>query len=454
MHYGRSFRAHSLAWRALAYVCGLILFSHAVHAQQSCLSCASTQAAWDSCVSLAQTYCDASGPAQYRVCDSAPCICGTGVVPGFRSQYGPAAYPGTNLQRNQHCGFNAACPAAGTEGPNIEESSQTPPASYCSGPCKVVPSHEVCTTVAGVTECLVSTQHTGERCIPGGTQPEVPDEEPDPESCDGQGDCAYPDNNGNPNTPEVCESISGRCVPIAPNTAADPAGGCNVGSNGGICVGPPGGGAPMDPPRPPIRQNQGPALTGTATGSNPANPGGIQTQFATYGNPGGPPNPDGNGNCQGGSVPSGNVCVCPNGTQWSPTSSSCSNGQEEGDGREASDSTCSVKPPCSGDAIDCVNLWQNWRTRCALWGTEAPPSIDLGSDPLAEYGGADAFYDEQETPVFDSGGFGWSSSCPVMEPLQILEATITIPPVWCELGWVRAFTIAMAMLIAIRILGR
>jgi len=128
----------------------------------------------------------------------------------------------------------------------------------------------------------------------------------------------------------------------------------------------------------------------------------------------------------------------------------------DGSGRSAEVGTCGPggAPACSGDEIDCSIVRQTWATRCALLGTEDPDALDLDSDPLAEYGGADAmFTDDGEIGPgsLDAGGWLSGGSCPSIAPIQVLGTSVSIPSVWCELSWLGSLLVSIAYLIALRI---
>jgi hypothetical protein len=92
-----------------------------------------------------------------------------------------------------------------------------------------------------------------------------------------------------------------------------------------------------------------------------------------------------------------------------------------------------------------------------LIGSEEPPVIDLDDDPLGEFGGASAMFEEIEVGTLadlDASGFGLGSSCPQAPVLPSFRGTqISIPAVWCDLGWLSGLTIALALIVAVRILG-
>jgi hypothetical protein len=83
-----------------------------------------------------------------------------------------------------------------------------------------------------------------------------------------------------------------------------------------------------------------------------------------------------------------------------------------------------------------------------LESSQAPPVVDLASDPLE---GLELF----ETDAMGPGGLdsdGWlSSGCPQIAPIPVLGMSLTFPPVWCELSWLGTLLVSIAYLIALRI---
>ena len=377
--------------------------------------------------------------------------------------------------------FVGECPT-GTEGPNIEfngEPGDIPP-EHCHNGCLVQTNDgpNPCTydPVNG-SNCLLSTEYGGGRCYSGGSDPNVPDggDDPNPENCgnDSEGSevCVSPDDGDGDNSssnpdgsqPEICLTVGSTliCRPIAPNPNAGS--GCDLGTNAALCTNG-GNGGPAPLPGSPYPDGQPPDISGNAT----SQPGGQTTEWSAYGVPlpSGSGPPDENGNCPGtGQTVVGGTCRCPPDYAWNgstclappdpgdcdPNVQQCDNGEE----REATDGNCTSGPTCSGDAIDCVHLKQTWYVRCALRGTDDPPFVDLSSDPLGEYGGADALFDSSGE-VFgvgdgDESGLGWGSSCPQVDPIQVLGSSIQIPSVWCETAFFSVFVMLVAYVIAIRI---
>ena len=430
------------------------------------------------CAASKQAYC--SGPTPQYDCKTEACTLGAKTVPGCVGvlKQTPTAYIYAH-------GFSGTCPTAGTEGPNIEtlQNGGVAPGSYCNGPCTLSPAGTTCTgpvtdratgAVVSGGECLAQTTYSGSTCIPSPPgRPDTPNQGGDPEVCTIAGDpCVRPsDGDGDPGTASAGASSGGggggndptictgnQCVPIPPNPAAAPGGMCNASSGGAVCVG--GTSNPTPPnPGPPYPQDppQAPELTGTATAGPIQNQ--HSTQYAVYGPPGqpnaGPPDP--NGQCPTGTTNTGGVCVCPNNQNW--RDGRClPNGEENGDERHAGAGACGQPPTCSGDEIDCAVLQSTWQVSQQLCSEEQAPAIDINSDPLAEYGGADAFFREGDPGSsgpgnLDEGGFGLGAcACPRIDPITFRGQTFEIPAPWCDTEWFSWLVMAAAYLIAAKII--
>lgn len=138
-------------------------------------------------------------------------------------------------------------------------------------------------------------------------------------------------------------------------------------------------------------------------------------------------------------------------------------GQEEGEQEEktfAGGQTCGAPPTCSGDPIQCGLAQQQWRTRC-VEQSEIDQKI---SDIQSEIAGDSRFnniWDSAEEIDLSSdlgtspGGF-LSSSCPsdISINTSVVNFTVPLTP-FCDLaGFLRPLVIAMAWLMAVRIVGR
>lgn len=131
------------------------------------------------------------------------------------------------------------------------------------------------------------------------------------------------------------------------------------------------------------------------------------------------PNP--NGTCPG--VPNG---TCPNGSApvngfcdiSSPCNPQTDPNQCQGppDGQASGGQTCGAAPACVGDPILCMNVYQTWRTRCAIenFGADMgePTEADHGElvDPSIAWGDGDG----TGGTGIDSGGWigGGGGECP------------------------------------------
>jgi len=365
----------------------------------------------------------------------------------------------------------------------------------------------------GTQYCTGGTTYTGDRCIPSAAVPNISN--PPPETCTPanqiDGDClTLSDSDSNPlQTPlngqicigDVCRSLPG--PPLATE-------GCEHGADSALCNGLPWSVEPgalpgslaweeavPDPNNPPYPASQSPSYSTSVSTPNGPIPVDIFGP-AERGNAG---PPDANGNCPSGTSNVGGSCLCPVGRNWNGTScdgsagppddgtcpggaapvngdclcpsgqtyngTACVDGGEEDgvcdeqaqsdpdcEGREGESGTCGSEPPaCSGDEIDCSIVFQTWATRCALVGTENAPDIDLDSDPLAQYGGPDAMFETDSANPGDLDASGWlgGGSCPTMASINVLGKVVAFEPVWCELYWLGTLLVALAYLIAVRI---
>lgn len=164
--------------------------------------------------------------------------------------------------------------------------------------------------------------------------------------------------------------------------------------------------------------------------------------------------------------------------------------------------TCDQPLQCSGDVIQCAQLWQTWRARCAVegYGTSAsgfgadcsqpaqcngPPlecyklfelkrlrcaqgDGNLLRDAIAgDFAGRDLGTQRQLTDVWmqdgdsaelDTSGWGWSRSCPTLPTVSVFGTSISFDavasPVICDwLGIGRGLVLLFASLVCLRILA-
>lgn len=458
----------------VGWVAAVALYVETAAAQPQCTSTVTSPAEFaQACEEMQQTWCE--GPNATWECSNSGCVAWVNgpnwvqaVVPGcVRTQNG--LYPNS-------LGFVGTCPEAGSDGPTYGgyfTESGAPPSS-CSGPCQVEPDGaEVCLPQPdGSFYCAGGTQYTGDTCAPTPTQPNLSN--PPPETCPPEsqvdGKCiSVSDTDGDPSSsptePSICLGGTDLCneIPPNPNASAD----CEQNPTSAICVG--SANSPSAPhPAAPYPPNQPPDHSTSASTS--AGPVPVDIYGPPDGNSAGPP--DGNGQCPTGTSLSGGQCVCPSGQSWG--GDSCYNDDdsdpdgvcneqaqndpdcEEGDGREGENGNCQAPPACEGDGIDCSVVYQTWKTRCMLEESEDAPTINLDGDPLEEYGGADAFFEtvEDEGPGgLNQSGFGLGGSCPAAPPpVQVLGASVSIPAVWCSLGFLYYITIGIAFFIAARVI--
>jgi hypothetical protein len=145
------------------------------------------------------------------------------------------------------------------------------------------------------------------------------------------------------------------------------------------------------------------------------------------------PNP--NGTCPG--VPSG---TCPNGSApvngfcdiASPCDPQTDPNQCQGppDGQASGGQTCGAAPACAGDPILCMNVYQTWRTRCAIENVGSdmgePTEADHGElvDPSIAWGDGDG----TGGTGIDSGGWigGGGGDCPDLGTVAFMGEAFAI----------------------------
>lgn len=444
-------------------ICALFALAFCGYANAAaCSYTANTVAGYDvACQGNVYGPCTAS-PQTY-VCSAGSCDYGGVAVPAcVRNKI--------QVVQTYSVGFTGTCPAAGSQGPSYsgEFGSAGPPETSCSGPCRVQNTGvSVCIPRSdGSQYCTGETQHTGEACVPTPSEPPVstpPDDCPTANQINGK--ClTVEDTDQNPTSPPVTPSvcIGTTCNEIPPNPAASAD--CVSNPQAAVCVGHANGtGSPPRPPSPPYPPSQTPAHATTAqTSAGPVRVdvyGPANTQSA------GPP--DGSGQCPAGTTLTGGLCSCPSAQVWNGTacaaegSSACPESDPnypncEGGERTATEGNCGPggEPSCAGDEIDCSIVKQTWATRCALLGDGTAPGVDLDSDPLAQYGGEEALFTDDEAigpGSLNSSGWIGGGSCPTIPPIQVLSMSLTIPSVWCELSWLGSLLVSIAYLVALRI---
>lgn len=262
-----------------------------------------------------------------------------------------------------------------------------------------------------------------------------------------------------PNTGNICASTgSGSvCVQGPPGwtggaSGSPYAGGCASGGGGTVCAGSP----PPSPPAPPASPISDPATqikgsdqyqVGAVSGTSPTSQNmtnGMVT-VNTYGTPG--------SNMSSGKTSGDN----------GPAPSSSTGGNS---GSVSGGGDCNSPPVCSGDAVDCGILREQWQTMCQVKasgdqlhkdlagdGTQQPPAG--GQHTGSELTGATV--DTGDTSQLDSSGFGWDSSCPLTDfsvTIAGVSASLnSFKPVCDNAGLYRAFVMLLASLGCAAILG-
>lgn len=261
-----------------------------------------------------------------------------------------------------------------------------------------------------------------------------------------------------PNTGNICASTGSGSVCVAGppgwtgGASTSPyAGSCASGGGGSVCAGSPPPspvGAPGSPISDPATQIKGSdqyqvgAVTGTSPSSQNTTNGMLTVN--TYGTPG--------SNMSSGKTTGDNGPA--------PSSSTA------GDGGSASGgSDCNSPPVCSGDAVNCGILREQWYSMCSAKagtdqihkdlagdGTQQPPTggTHTGSDVTG------STIDTGDTSGLNSTGLGWGTSCPFNDlTVSIGETTasISFQPV-CDYGpYMRGFVLLLAAITSAGILG-
>ena len=126
-----------------------------------------------------------------------------------------------------------------------------------------------------------------------------------------------------------------------------------------------------------------------------------------------PKDPDNDGKCPEGSMKVGNKCVF---TEFGGGGTG-GGGDGDGDGEKSGfGGTCKSGFACEGDAIQCAIAKEQHVINCKLFG----PDSDASSAYNKALAGTDGFNMDKlksdatsvTVSTFDSGGFGWSTSCP------------------------------------------
>ena len=222
------------------------------------------------------------------------------------------------------------------------------------------------------------------------------------------------------------------CVPMG--TAQSAAGGCVSSASATVCAGTPKAPSPPAPPSSPITD---PATqvkaSDTYVTSNGAS-GSQSTTVNTYG-------------AGGSSVSSGQTT---GNDGPAPASTAATPGSASGG------SDCNTPPVCSGDAVMCGVLRQQWYTMCSAKAGTDQLNKDLVGDgtqtpTLAPLHAASDLngqtVDLGDTSGADSSGMGWSTTCPLQD-FTITVVGVSVPlsfkPV-CDYGaWMRAFVMLLA----------
>lgn len=175
------------------------------------------------------------------------------------------------------------------------------------------------------------------------------------------------------------------------------------------------------------------------------------------------PDQDGNGTTPPGGCT--NAAGCGTDGVCDPATEECGD-----DGSASGGVGCEAPPACSGNPILCMAVFQSWKTRCAAEQiseafepgpeTTAQQIVNgLGDEvTTAESEGvwADADAAAAEVHEISEEGFGWSRSCPNIEPVEIFGASIDIGALskLCDIGLVvRALVLLLGMVVSLRIFG-
>lgn len=316
----------------------------------------------------------------------------------------------------------------------------------------------------------------------GGDPGNVKHDSPPPKMCNAGGVSCY-----DPKSKTACygtESGEQVCVAVG---APDPGpGGCKSGATGSLCSGAPDGSPSSPPPDPPIPPDTSPNMqdryvrtdgsgtpqvtinvsgySGTSPGSAPSADSGTaggqagQSNSTASGNSG----PNGTSPAQpssagGAGDPGGK---CPDGSV--PTASGCSGTYR--------DNGCDSPPACFGDAVLCGIAVNTKMTQCAVKAAAAASTggagdalkgypdgdpMDASGDPKASSLASEVDLGAQASSL-DAGGFGYSTSCPLVDQsFVVMGHSITIPLAdKCEpLSWIRYIMIALGFFVGAKIIA-
>ena len=447
--------------------CLIAVFASPVFAINNCLYMASSISA--ACPEGPSRFIEL-GACQHNAYGVMPACC----IHNLDLQGNPQPYDCLNepggTQGNGWTAINKEC----TVGEDWSYSSESGPnpATVCINLCLVeTDGPETCFEVPGNAEICTATGHqTGDTCAPGynGNEPPEnfdegpPESDPENESqCEGEV-CWYIEyenfsgtntNGGPPPTPGVC--ADGGSGPACRPGGDPPPLGCNQANGIVICTG-------SGPPSGAQYQGADPDSTMTVTSSGPD--GSSATNYTAFLEPGQEFEPDGNGDCgaNAAQVRPG-VCVCVTGYVRTGNGVCAlddgeDDGEEDGERTSSLPASCAEMPACSGDEIDCDALEAQWRTFCALTGTEpAPTSEEIGLD---DADGWDPYADGTVTVqgldagLFDGVG-GWlgAGSCPESFGGSTPLGNVEIPNFLCEFTFLGSLIMLIGYFIAVRIAG-
>lgn len=273
--------------------------------------------------------------------------------------------------------------------------------------------------------------------IPNVTTPVPTASQPSPQVCGG-GSCYDPTTDT-----YYATGSDGKQVGVPGSSARSSAGGCASSSAMTVCSGSPSPPLPS-PPQSPITDPATQAQTIDKTVQQNPQTGGNQTvTTVVYSLPG---NKTSSGQKAGDSGPA-------------PATSTGNSSSASGGG------DCNSPPACSGDAVNCAILREQWYTMCSAKagtdqihkdlagdGTQSPPTG--GTHTGADVNGSTV--DTGDTSGLNSTGLGWGTSCPFNDftvTIGNTTANISFQPV-CDYGaYMRGFVLLLAAITSAGILG-
>lgn len=248
----------------------------------------------------------------------------------------------------------------------------------------------------------------------------------------------------NTDTYNFCDG-GGTCVSVPGNAARSASGGCNSSGSSAVCAGSPTAPLPGQPISDPATQIKN---SDTYIQANPSTGANVSVTTVTYGLP---------GTTSTNGQKSGDV---------GPASSGSTGGSQ---GSVGGGSDCNSPPACSGDAVMCGVVRQQWYTMCSAKKGSDQLHKDLAGDGngpsdldalKSQYSQGDAWSapdtsldgtvgGQANKGVYDQSGFGWQRQCPIKDiPISLgTLGSFNVPASnGCIVGqWLSALIVGFAL---------